>query len=264
MGAKGSAPGEEQQGMLARGLSILSALADFPEGVSVTELARTVGLPVSTTHRLLSTEISLGFAAFDPARKTYRLGVRVFELANRVRGVSSLADIAHPVMRSLSRKTGETVQLSVLSNGRALFIEKVGTEQAVGIRGAVGQSEPLYATSTGKTLLSQLPTDQLGEIISAIEFTAWSPMTVTSREALLAELDAVRERDYATADEEFDRGVRAIGVPIRDGRGVTRAALCISAPAFRASMDRLTQWLPDLRAAAHEIGVQLPLSGGDF
>jgi DNA-binding IclR family transcriptional regulator len=250
--------------MLSRGLNILSALGDYPEGVSVTELARTLDLPVSTTHRLLSTEIELGFVSIDTEHKTYRLGVRVFELANRVRGVLSLADVAHPVMRELSRTTGETVQLSVLSNGQALFIEKVGTEQAVGIRGSVGRGEPLYATSTGKTLLSQLSPDRLGDVLAGMSYVAWTPTTIVDEAALRAELDVVRERDYATADEEFDQGVRAIGVPVRDGRGATRAALCVSAPAFRVPMDRLTSWLPELRSAAAAIGVQMPLSGVEF
>ncbi|WP_127819088.1 IclR family transcriptional regulator [Microbacterium sp. CPCC 204701] len=264
MGAKKTLPGEEPQGMLARGLSILEALSQHPDGISVTDLARAVSLPVSTTHRLLATETSLGFATFDPERKTYHLGTRVFELANRVRAVTDLGGIAHPVMRALSKRTGETVQLAVLSNARALFIEKVGTEQAVGIRGAVGQSEPLYATSTGKSLLSQLPPEQLEQLLDQIDLAPWSPTTITSREKLLAELELVRTRDYATADEEFDQGVRAIGVPVRDGRGLTRAALCISAPAFRVPMDRLVGWLPDLQEAAHEIGVQLPLSVTDY
>jgi DNA-binding IclR family transcriptional regulator len=264
MGAKKAPAGDEPQGMLARGLSILEALAQHPDGISVTDLARAVSLPVSTTHRLLATETSLGYASFDHERKSYRLGTRVFELANRVRAVTDLGGIAHPVMRALSRHCGETVQLAVLSNARALFIEKVGTEQAVGIRGAVGQSEPLYATSTGKTLLSQLPVERLEALLDEIELAPWSPTTITSRDTLLAELDLVRGRDYATADEEFDRGVRAIAVPVRDGRGVTRAALCISAPAFRAPMERLESWLPDLKSAAHEIGVQLPLQVTEY
>lgn len=260
MGAKQAAPGGEPQGMLARGLILLAALGDHPDGVSVTELARQAQLPVSTTHRLLATEIELGFVSFDPAGKTYRLGVRLFELANRVTGVRDLAAIARPIMRDLSRETGETVQLSVLSNGRALFIEKVGTEQAVGIRGSVGQSEPLHATSTGKVLLSSMPGDAVSTALDALSLEAWTPTTLTTRAALVAELDRVRELDYAIADEEFDAGVRAIGVPVRNGSGDTRAALCISAPAFRTSIAQLEMWLPELRTAAHHIGVQLPLT----
>ena len=259
MGTKGTAGGGEPQGMLARGLTLLAALGDHPEGVTVTELAKQVGLPVSTTHRLLATEIELGFVSFDPAGKSYRLGVRVFELANRVSGVMDLASLARPIMRELSRATGETVQLSVLSSAGALFIEKVGTEQAVGIRGSVGQSEPLYATSTGKILLSQLEPQRRDEILAPLTLRRWTPTTITDRAALDDELERTRERDYAIADEEFDAGVRAIGVPVRDGQGTSRAALCISAPAFRADVDQLIAWLPALRDAAHRIGVQMPV-----
>ncbi|MGO2751543.1 MAG: IclR family transcriptional regulator [Pseudoclavibacter sp.] len=246
--------------MLSRGLNILSALADYPHGVSVTELARTLDLPVSTTHRLLSTEIDMGFVSLDAERKTYQLGVRVFELANRVRSVLDISDVAHPVMRALSEATGETVQLSVLNNGQALFIEKVGTEQAIGIRGAVGRGEPLYATSTGKILLSQLEEGHLDGVLKDMDYVPWTSTTITSGRALRREIASVREQDFATADEEFDKGVRALGVPVRDGRGATRAALCISAPAFRVSMDQLRDWLPKLRETAHEIGVRMPLA----
>lgn len=261
MGVKNpTADGGEPQGMLARGLTLLSVLGDHPGGASVTEIARIAGLPVSTTHRLLATEIDLGFVTLDPATKLYRLGIRVFELAHKVSGVVDLATVARPIMRELSRLTGETVQLSQLSNGHALFVEKVGTEQAVGIRGAVGQSEPLYATSTGKMLLSQLSPEALDAALSTMGMRAWTPATITTPAGIRSELDLVRERDYAIADEEFDAGVRAIGVAVRTGGGVTRAALCISAPTFRTSVAQLEAWLPDLRAAAHAIGVQLPAS----
>jgi IclR family acetate operon transcriptional repressor len=250
----------EPQGMLSKGLALLTALGDHPRGATVTDISRAVELPVSTVHRLLHTEVDLGFVSFEPSNKTYSLGVRVFELANKVSGVLSLAEIARPTMRQLSVETGETVQLAVLSNSRALFIEKVGTEQAIGIRGSVGESEPLHATSTGKVLLSQLDEDRLATTLDAVSFDAWTPRTLTDRAGLLAELHRVRADDFATANEEFDPGVRAIGVPIRNGRGETKAALCISAPAFRVPQDTLLSWLPALRAAADSIGVRLSLN----
>lgn len=248
----------EPQGMLARGLSLLVALGEHPEGATATELSRSVGLPISTVHRLLQTEVELGFVTFAPAHKTYRLGVRVFELANKVSSVMSLAEAARPTMRELSTTTGETVQLAVLSNNRALFIEKVGTPQAVLIRGAVGDSEPLHCTSTGKVLLSQLDGERRAAVLDTLELEAWTGRTTTSRTELEELLETVRAQDYATADEEFDAGVRAVGVAVRDARGRTRAALCVSAPAFRVNRELLLSWLPALREAAHAIGVQLP------
>lgn len=246
--------------MLARGLALLSALGNHPHGATVTDVAREVGLPVSTVYRLLATEVALGFIAFEPSNKTYCLGVKVFELAHKVTGVVGLAESARPIMQDLSRLTGETVQLSVLSGHRALFIEKVGTEQSVGIRGSVGESEPVHCTSTGKVLISQLPPETLDKLLDGLAFESYGPTTITDRAGLLEELALVRAQEYATANEEFDTGVRAIGVPVRNGRGETRAALCISAPAFRVSSEQLLAWLPELRQAAHEIGIRLPLA----
>lgn len=251
----------EQQGMLSKGLAILTVLGDHPRGASVTDIARAADLPISTVHRLLALEIEHGFVALDPATKTYRLGVRVFELANKVSGVRSIGEIARPLMSELAHQTGETVQLSVLSDGRALFIEKVGTEQAVGIRGSVGESEPLHATSTGKILLATLPAARLDALVDQHPLVAYTPNTITDRAALLAEIERVRADDVSTADEEFDAGVRAMGVPVRTGRGEVRAALCISAPAFRVSLEQLRSWLPRLRETAAAIGVQLPVAG---
>ncbi|GGL31242.1 IclR family transcriptional regulator [Nocardia jinanensis] len=254
----------ESQGMLSKGLVLLQTLGDHPRGATATDIARATTLAVSTVHRLLHTMAERGFVSFDPSDKTYRLGVRVFELATKVSGVLSVAETARPLMRELSRRTGETVQLSVLSNSRALFIEKIGTEHAVGIRGSVGESEPLYATSTGKVLLGQLDPERLASVLDEVALDAWTANTVTDRARLTAELDRVRSDDFATANEEFDPGVRAIAVPVRNGRAETIAALCISAPVFRVSQDRMLGWLPELRETAAAIGVRLPLSAALF
>lgn len=247
-----------QQGMLSRGLAILSALGDRPNGASVTEVSREVGLAVSTTHRLLRIAIDAGFAEFDSVTKQYRLGTRIFELAHKATGAMSMAEAARPVMRTLSRTTGETVQMAISSRGRALFLEKVWTEQAVGIRGAIGDSEPMHLTSTGKILLAHMDPRERDTVLGSGPLATTTPNSISDRAALEAHLEQAATDDYAVADEEFDAGVRAIAVPIRDGRGLLRAALCISAPAFRVSLVDLRQWLPDLRAAGDEIGVRLP------
>jgi DNA-binding IclR family transcriptional regulator len=251
---------QEPQGMLSKGLILLDALGEHPQGITVTDMAREVGLAVSTVHRLLQSEIHHGYVSFDAATKTYRLGMRIFELATRVSSVTSISDAARPIMRELSQTTRETVQLSVLSRNHALFIEKIGTEQPVGIRGAIGDSEPLHATSTGKILLSQLDEPQLTQLLDQIALEPWSVNTITDRGQLLDELEQVRARGYAMANEEYDSGVRALGVPVRNGRGEVRAALCISAPVFRVSQETLLGWLPDLQQAAHAIGIRLPVN----
>lgn len=252
----------DTQGMLGRGLSVLNELGNHAEGLSLSELARAVNLPVSTVHRLLVTLVDMGFASLDRTTKRYRLGVRVFELSHRVGLVHSLSEAAVPAMRSVSEQTGETTQLAVLSGLDTIFVERVDSDHAIAIRGRVGQREPSYCTSTGKVLLSQLDDAIREDTLGRLSFRSWTKRTITDADALRAELRRVSEHGYAIADEEYDEGVRAMAVPVKDGRGRTIAALCISAPAFRTDLDRLLAHLPVLQMAAREIGSRLVIRPG--
>lgn len=248
---------EDSRGMLERGLDILGALGEHPEGMALTEIVKATGLPVSTTHRLLHIVVSNGFAAFDSATKRYTLGVRVFELANRVRSVQTISQVARPRMRELAELTGETVQLAVLSEDSAMFLEKVGADRSITIRGSVGQREPLWATSTGKVLLASLDDEARQNLVNELELTAYTDHTITSKAELLDYITQVAEQGWAFTDEEYDRDVRAISVPVSNPEGDTVAALCIAGPKYRLDLDTLQSWLPLLREKAHHIGVQL-------
>lgn len=252
--------GHEAPGMLARGLRILVELGKHPDGLGLSDLARGVNLPVSTVHRLLVTHVSMGFVAFDRAAKRYRLGVRIFELSHRVGTVRSLSEAAVPAMRAVRESTGETVQLSVLDGVDVVFVERLDSDHAIAIRGKVGQRDPSFCTSTGKVLLSHLDREHLSEVTAQLDFSRGSERAVADVDALRAELDQVRHNGYAIADQEYDEGVRAIAVPIRDGAGAVVAALCVSAPTFRAAKEDLIGYLPVLTDAAREIGVRLPVT----
>ncbi|UOR00887.1 IclR family transcriptional regulator [Leucobacter allii] len=243
--------------MLERGLVILGALGEHPDGMVLTDIVKATGLPVSTTHRLLNIVVTTGFAAFDSATKRYTLGVRIFELASRVRSVQTISQIARPLMRELADLTGETIQLAVLADGSAMFLEKVGADRSITIRGTVGQREPLWATSTGKVLLAALEPEELETTLAGLELRAYTEHTITSRERLLETIAQVAEQDWALTDEEYDRDVRAIAVPVRNSDDRVAAALCIAGPKYRLDVGTLEGWLPELRETAHRIGVQL-------
>ncbi len=243
--------------MLERGLDILGALGERPEGMVLTEIVKATGLPVSTAHRLLNIVVSSGFAAFDKSTKHYTLGVRIFELANRVRSVQTLSQVARPPMRELADHTGETIQLAVLADDSAMFIEKVGADRSITIRGSVGQREPLWATSTGKVLLASLDADAREKLIGQLELKPYTERTMTARADLLPHIDQVAAQGWAFTDEEYDRDVRAIAVPVTNAENRVVAALCIAGPKYRLDLETLQAWLPDLRETAHHIGVQL-------
>lgn len=248
------------EGMLEKGLSLLEALGGHPEGAGVSQIAREVGLPVSTVHRLLATLVKRRFASFDSQSRRYYLGLKVFELSSRVSLARGLSEVALSTMKKLARITGESVFLAVRESTELVYIERVEGQNRIQISGTIGARGPLYCTSQGKAILAFLPEVEREEILSSIHLKRRAPNTITDPEQLRKELSRIRERGWAVADEENEEGIRAVGVPLMNVRGQPIAAMSIAAPIFRVSLQDLEKFAPMLSEAAREIGLQLPPS----
>ncbi|TNC22393.1 IclR family transcriptional regulator [Amycolatopsis alkalitolerans] len=242
--------------MVGKALRLLSVLGSYPEGVALSELSRIAGYPVSTTHRLLSSLQGEGFARSDPASKRYSLGLRLFELGQHVSQARGFAGVALPVMQALSDETGEPTLMSVLDGHNQVYVHAVQGRQRLQIRGEPGERGPLHCTSMGKCLVAFA--SQREQLVASLELTPLGPRTITSRAAFAAEIDSVRRKGFAVADEEHEAGIRAVGVPICGPDGVAIAALSTAGPAYRLSVAELEGFVPALRAAARELAALLP------
>jgi DNA-binding IclR family transcriptional regulator len=246
------------EGMLTKGLRLLIALGDRPDGAGVSELARDLELPVSSTHRLLTGMIPLGFVGFDPDRRQYHLGLRVFELGRRVASARRLSDVALPVMRRVTKATGEPTLLGVLAGEEFMYVERVEGQRLAQIRGSAGERGPLHTTALGKALMAFLPEDEQDALIGRLSLDEAGPRAITDSDRLREELASTRERGYAVNDEELEEGVCAVGVPVLDGRGRPAASIGVATLTFRTPLRDLEKSVPLLKAAAEEIAVQLP------
>lgn len=245
-------------GMLAKGLTLLVTLGEYSDGIGLSELARQVGMPVSTVHRLLATLHAFGFVHLDTDRKRYSLGLRLFELSNQVLLMRTLTKVALPVLQRLVSMTEETSLLSVLDDGEMVYVERVDSPRTIQVRGSIGKRDPLYCTAMGKSLLAFQPENEREAIVQRLQLKRLTPATITDRKELRQELARTRERGYSLANEEHEPGIRTVAVPVLNDRHRAVAAVCITAPAFRASLEDLTQHVPMLQEAAREIAIQLP------
>ena len=249
-------------GMLGKGLSLLVALGEHPDGIGVSDLAREEKIPVSTAHRLLASMVLLGFVSFDAKQRRYFLGLKVFELSHKVSLARGLSEIARPVMRTMAETTGDSVLMTVLDGTEMLYIERVDGWHRLQIRGAIGERGPLYCTSLGKSLSAFLPEEVREAIIGRLDLKPLTPRTITDPEELRGELELTRQRGYAVADGERDEGVRAVGAPVFNSQGWPVAAISIAGPVPRLAWERIREDLvPLIRGAAQEIGIQLPQGG---
>lgn len=237
-----------------RALTILEQLARHGEA-GVTEIAGELGVHKSTAFRLVATLEAHRLVEQTEDRGKYRLGVGLLRLAGATTARLDLVQEARPVCRQLAADTGETVNIAVLSESSALYLDQVAGSSALQPHNWVGQHIPLHATSNGKVLLSGLDRKQLDSTLSKL--TAYTPSTITAKAKLRAELDRVREQGYAVAVDELEVGLTAAAAPIRNAHGDTVASMSVSGPTFRVTSDRIDEVVGAVVAAAEEVSRRL-------
>jgi DNA-binding IclR family transcriptional regulator len=237
-----------------RALTILEMLAREGEA-GVTEIAADLGVHKSTAFRLLATLEAHRLVEQDGERGRYRLGVGNLRLAGATTARLDLVTEARPVCRQLAADTGETVNITVRSETRALYLDQVAGSSALQSHNWVGQHIPLHATSNGKVLLSELSEAELKDAVRALPRV--TDRTVTSRSKLRADLAEVRETGYALVVDELEVGLTAAAAPVRSAHGDIVASMSISGPTFRLTEEKLAETVPMLIAAATEVSHRL-------
>src|SRR5918999_3302245 len=196
-----------------RAITVLEILARAGEA-GVTEIAAELEVHKSTAFRLVAALDRRGLVEQNADRGKYRLGVGILRLAGATTARLDVVQEARPICQQLATDTGETVNVAVLSDGAALYLDQVAGSSALQPHNWVGQRIPLHATSNGKVLLSGLDPDELEATLSSLP--AYTEATITSRSRLHAELDDVRSQGYAVAVDELEEGLTAVASPIRN------------------------------------------------
>lgn len=245
--------------VLERTFSILDLFdEDHPEW-STTEVARGLGLPIPTVHRILAALRRHGYVSQHEESKRFRLGIAALQLGDRAREVVDLRSVALPALRRLSQEAGETALLTVLtpSHDRGVCLERVETAQPLRLSVQPGRQLPLHAGASQKALLASLPTEEIERVIDAgLEHLCHA--TITDPQLLREELATIRRRGWASSYEETNLGVWGVAVPVLSPRGVV-CAIGIAGPSPRLTADRVRGDVERVHAAATRIATALGL-----
>jgi IclR family pca regulon transcriptional regulator len=247
---------------LERGLAILASFSADRRLIGVTEVAIELGLTRSTAHRYIATLAHLGYLHQDPVTRKYMLGPRVLDLGFTAINSMELRDVAAPHLRRLCDETGHTVNMAILDDVDIVYVERFRAfrrhQNEIDLDLHVGSRLPAYCTSMGKVLLAYLPEADRNELLRRITFVRRGPNTLTSRAALLAELQQVRATGIAVNNEELAYGLRSVAVPVIAARGEAVAAVNLAAHRTMASLDDLVARIgPLMQQTAAEISAQL-------
>jgi len=249
-----TAPREGTVQSVDRAVSIMEMLARTGES-GVTEIAAELGVHKSTAFRLVVALERRGLVEQTEDRGKYRLGMGLLRLAGATTARLDVVQEARPICRKLAADTGETVNIAVLSESSALYLDQIAGTSALQPHNWVGQHIPLHATSNGKVLLSGLHDEELARTLRSLP--AYTGTTITSKKALRSELAQVRYQGYALAVDELEIGLTALAAPIRNAHGDVIASVSVSGPSFRLHDERIEEVLPMLVDAAAEVSHRL-------
>ena len=244
--------------VIARMFALIDVLASREEAVSLKEISEKTGLHPSTTHRILN-DLATGRFVDRPQAGSYRLGMRLLELGNLVKGRLSVRDAALGPMRELHKLIQQPVNLSMRQGDEIVYIERAYSERSgMQVVRAIGGRAPLHLTSVGKLFLAADDPQRVRAYATRTGLAGHTKNSITQLPVLERELAKARQYGVAHDDEELELGVHCMAAGIRDDQGKLVAGLSISAPTGR--LDK--EWLPKLQAVANEISRMLGYQPG--
>jgi IclR family transcriptional regulator, blcABC operon repressor len=222
------------------------------------ELARRLGLPKSSIANICAALADAGLArrvgtGFALGRKLAELGGAYLASVDQIQ---EFYDASH----ELEAGSDETIQLAVLDGIEMTYLARHDGRQPVRLTSQIGRRLPASVTATGKAALATLDRDDVARRFEGVELPTLTRRSLPSLDALLADLEIVRQRGYSMDDEETVEGVVCFGVAIpgrEPGEGPYAASITLLKA--RATFDRVPVLIADL----HRLAARLsdPLRG---
>lgn len=220
-----SGEGHRGRSVLSKVIAVLEAFSPATPQLSLNDLARRTGLPVSTAYRVASELVEWG-GLERVNGGGYRIGLRLWEIGSLAPRGETVRDIALPFMNDLHQATRENVHLAVLHGRDALYIEKITGRRSVRVKSRRGGRLPLHATGVGKVLLAYAPPEFVDEVLRG-ELRRYTAHTIITPGRLHQVLTEVRRTGIAFTREEMTLGSLSVAAPVLDASGRAVAALAV-------------------------------------
>lgn len=239
---------------LAKGLAVLECFDAAHPDMTLSEIARRVGVSPAAARRSLITLKMLGYIGQNAKR--FHLKPKVMNLGSGFYFAARIDELLLPELRRIVDLHGDASSVAMLDGQEVIYIAHHSTQRARRATAVIGARYPAHATSLGRVLLAGLPDDALDRYLAECAPTALTSRTVTSRQELRALVLQARDQGYATTVDQLDYGITALAVPIRSKDGRTIAALNSSGYSGLVTPEQMVaERLADLRMAANRISV---------
>ena len=241
-----------------KALNLLEHLSSKEEEIGIAKLSKELNLALSTVHRILTTLKSRKYIIQNPQTKKYRLGIKLFALGCEVQGIKNLIKLTKPHLENLSQITNETSNLAILEGKEVIYLDTIESSEVLRTEIIPGTRTPAHCAALGKALLAFLSDNEFNGLYSNNEpLLSLTSKSISSLDELKNKLKEIRIQGYALDLEEYKIGINCIGVPIFGRNGETIAAISITGPASRFTLDEMEKVKDILMTISQEISNQL-------
>jgi len=256
-------PGSASVGVISKVLRILEALQGSSAGLGLKAICDRTGIHKSTAHRFLK-HLERERYLIRTEAGAYLIGPLLSQLSARGNQEATLQAVARPILWELWKSTQETVNLAVLDQKTALYVDVIESPHEFRLSSRVGTRRSVHVTALGKALVAFLPRETQETILDSIAFQAATPRTIGNLVQFRQELEKVRREGYAVDDEEAVQGARCVSAPILNSAGEPIAAVSVSGPVTRVSPNLVNALAGAVTSAAGAISAAMGFSQHDF
>lgn len=201
--------------------------------LGISEIGTSLAIERTTVSRMVGTLRHLGYVKQNPENHKYSVTLKLFEMGMNEMDRLGITRLARPYMELLSRETGETVNLGILSSHYVLYVDTIQSSNPIKAGWETGRKIPVYACALGKVLLAYQKDEVLEDLLEEMQFHEFTTNTISDKDRLRSELKLIRKKGYSEDDEEYMKGLICLASPILGFRGEAMASLSLTIPGYR-------------------------------
>jgi len=239
-------------------LNLLEQFKADRDELGVTELSKRLSLHKNNVFRLLATLEAKGYIEQNKATENYRLGVKSLELGQTFIKQLGLVRQAKPFLKEIVEKCNEMAYLGTIRQNSVIYLDGEEANQTVKVANRVGWRLPIHCTAIGKAQIAYASEEELDKLGILDHMERFTPNTIIDRAEFTKHIKEITKRGYALDDEEYNLGVRCVGVPLRDYTGRVVGGISVSGPSFRMTDEVLKKKIiPAVTEAGEKVSKRL-------